>query len=84
MKTPPQVRCITCKHWTKYTDKYDVERFATHSGECRNDKFVYNDSTLDNGVETPKDGLMYWDGEGYQAYFNTGEDFGCIHWTGVK
>jgi hypothetical protein len=74
--------CATCKHWNRYTDKYDVEIFTTHAGVCNHDKFVYNGFDPHGRVETPKDGLMHWDGDGWKAYFNTGEDFGCVHWTG--
>jgi len=67
--------CDTCKHWTP--PFLDVPHAAygfnpEHRGECDSDKFTESGDTL-------RDGLMYWDGEGYAAGFNTGPRFGCIH-----
>ena len=59
--------CGSCRYWTRGKDE-------CYGGVCSNDKFVERD-------DTPKDGLSYWDYECYSAGFNTGEDFGCIHWT---
>lgn len=28
----------------------------------------------------PPDGMTYWDSEGYSASFETGPQFGCVHW----
>jgi hypothetical protein len=69
-------RCGTCKHWKRYTEKFDVEYHGAHAGTCESDKFVYYE-----GSKTPIDGLRYWDYEGYSAGFDTGESFGCIHWS---
>jgi hypothetical protein len=60
--------CKDCKHWERNKD----EKYA---GRCDSEKFVYSD-----GNDCQKDGLQYWDYEGYSAGFETGEDFGCIHW----
>jgi hypothetical protein len=63
--------CKTCQHWKRNTDSWD----APHAGSCSSPKFEYAD-----GNDVPKDGLAYSDYEGYWASFETGEDFGCIHW----
>jgi len=86
--------CKDCLHWTRYnfdqtkTHYDDIKlRFGedrinslkkfhneeSHYGKCDNEKFNYDG---DRHV----DGLHYWDAEGYFADFETGEDFGCIHW----
>lgn len=70
-------RCGTCKHWTRYADEFDVSYYGKHAGYCISNKFVYSDPA----TETPHDGLLYWDGESYGAGFNTGENFGCVHWV---
>jgi hypothetical protein len=64
--------CFNCRYWTKvgYFGK-DVY------GQCGCEKFVYNDGTLES-LNT--DELHYWDIESYNACFETGKDFGCIHW----
>jgi len=49
---------------------------CTHweKNNCDCDKFVY-----EGYDEPPIDGLVYWDYESYSAGFETGEQFGCIH-----
>jgi hypothetical protein len=64
--------CKDCKHWTRSSGSYS----EIYSGNCDSDKFIEASA----GVKIPKDGLEYWDYEGYSAGFSTGEDFGCIHW----
>lgn len=68
-------RCATCHHFTRYTEPFDVEYHGAHAGKCASDKFVYDDEH-----QPPKDGLRYWDYEGYAAGFEVGDKFGCIHW----
>jgi hypothetical protein len=68
-------RCGSCKHWERYADKFDVEYHGSHAGRCTSDKFVYSDDP-----KPLKDGLRYWDYEDYSAGFDTGDEFGCIHW----
>jgi len=68
MRTQHQDRCITCRHWTRNGE-------SETSGKCGSSKFVYGFSGF------PKDSLCYWDHEGYSAGFDTGEDFGCVHWA---
>ena len=65
--------CKNCKYWTQHVGPYK----DTHFGSCSNEKFVYTFTSLNKDV--PDDGLGYWDEECYKAYFETGENFGCIH-----
>jgi len=54
-------------------------------GNCLSDKFVYEDPEGDDrNYDTPDDGLMYWDGECWRAYFQTGQHFSCCHWKELK
>ena len=69
-------RCGTCKHWWRYTDGFDVKYHGDRTGVCISDKFRYCAAP-----PTPRDGLRYWDHEGFSAGFDTGEDFGCVHWS---
>ncbi len=68
-------RCKTCKHWERYTNAFEMKYYGTHAGKCGSKKFLYD------GQVTLQDGLSYWDHEDYGAGFNTGEDFGCVHWV---
>jgi hypothetical protein len=61
------MRCKTCKYW--------VPEEKT-SGSCSCDKFVYTGE----GAETPIDGLGFWDVDSCSAAFETGENFGCLHY----
>lgn len=67
--------CKTCKHWQRYTSNFDKRYHGEHTGCCNSEKFIYKD--MDQKAE--KDGVAYWDYEGYSAGFETGEDFGCVH-----
>ena len=79
--------CKNCRWWKRgenirYTGEYmdpDRKRVVTPSthGKCDSDKFVY--AGRENDSET--DSLWYEDYESYAAGFDTGEDFGCIHWS---
>lgn len=60
--------CKNCEYWIR-------KQKPDHVGKCHGSKFVY----VEYGNETPKDGLGYWDFDSYKAGFETGEDFGCIH-----
>ena len=66
--------CKTCKHWTRTEGDFNISYHGAHSGNCDSDKFTESDKVR-------PDGLNYWDYEGYSAGFETGEDFGCVHWT---
>lgn len=60
--------CKECAYW-----KPEYE----YMGSCISEKFTYT-AEWDNTV-IPKDGLNYFDAEGYKATLRTGKDFGCIH-----
>lgn len=66
--------CKDCKFWKRYTEKFDVEYHGAHVGQCKSTKLTKTD-------KPEKDGLGYWDGEGYSAGIEIGEDFGCVHWS---
>jgi hypothetical protein len=81
MNTEPNTtqtgRCKTCKHWTRCTRDIEIRRFGgQHVGKCESPKFVHE---VDAGPA--QDGLSYWDYEECGAGFETGEDFGCVHWV---
>lgn len=64
-------RCKTCKYFN-----LDGKVF----GECSSPKFDYGYETEQNyGVKYEDDMLLYMDYEGYNANFQVGENFGCIH-----
>ena len=64
--------CKDCKHWSVGED------YVTGAtvGSCGSEKFI----DANTGGRCPKDGLRYWDHESYSCGFETGPDFGCIHW----
>ena len=64
--------CKNCKYFQRNTEPYENNNF----GECSCDKFVYDYLDLE---ESETDKLYYWDVECYRAYFEVGENFGCIH-----
>lgn len=70
-------KCATCKHWSRVSGDFDVRFHGAHAGNCASDAFTYTDEQPTPKI--PKDGLGYWDYEGYSAGFMTGEDFGCVH-----
>lgn len=78
-RRPKKGRCRTCEHWRRHRDALDVVNHGEHAGLCGSSKFAYGCSS-----QTPRDGLQYWDYEGYSAGFETGEDFGCVHWTAIE
>ena len=49
--------------------------YCLKTQKCSNNKFVYTGE----GASMDNDGLGYWDCESYSASFETGENFGCIH-----
>lgn len=66
--------CKTCKYWERFTDIAKTRYHGPYAGNCANSKFIYAEQDI------PVDNLAYWDHEGYNADFCTGEAFGCIHW----
>lgn len=82
------MNCKDCEYWQRIKvqnwQREPGEQFYHKEGEifkssgnCSNDKFVYTDG-MDKS-EPPIDGLGYWDYDGYYAEFETGANFGCIH-----
>ena len=66
--------CQNCVNWERINDK-------SVFGECNCDNFVYT-GKIDPPVKN--DILTYWDCECYSAGFETGENFGCVHFKGYS
>jgi hypothetical protein len=58
-------RCKNCDYWTKQPN--------VESGKCSSDKFI-NDY---DGC--PVDGVIFGSADDYGIWFNTGSEFGCVH-----
>lgn len=69
--------CETCIFWKRYTEESDIRYHGEHKGGCSCGHFVYTG----DGTQCPIDGVGFWDYESYDASFETGRDFGCIHWV---
>ena len=63
--------CKNCEYF-KYTN---LDFHPKYQGDCSNPNFIYTG----DGEEVTINGLGYWDYESYDAGFNVGEEFGCIH-----
>ena len=72
--------CETCAAWTQEEPR-GCARLPKGFGYCVSPKFYYTGDGTDDPAEGEVDCLTYWDCEGYGAGFETGKDFGCIHWT---
>lgn len=66
--------------------KHPIEEIPSKFGTCSCKKFIYTraggcieEDDIEN--DDKPDTLLYTDGESYEAYFYTGENFGCIYWT---
>lgn len=66
-------KCKNCKYWLRNTKEFETKDF----GECTCKKFQYEDIFREK--KTTDDMLLYADYEGYSASFETGQNFGCIH-----
>ena len=85
-------RCKNCKYFKRHNGAYDWNKY----GECQSQKLLYGASQENETVKvyddnypytkekTETDLLLYEDAEGYDAYLEVGEDFGCIHYKEVK
>lgn len=62
--------CKNCKYFI-------LKKRNPHRGDCRNTKFEYVGLSWKDNTRT--DTLHYWDCESYDADFDVGIDFGCIH-----
>lgn len=76
------MHCKECKHWTRYksptpNSKLPLDECIYGSeeyGRCKNENFIYL-----YGREHHNKALIYWDCDQFKADFETGEQFGCIH-----
>ena len=71
-----------CKNCSLWYAKGDDFGYKDNHGYCDSDKFMYGgewDSEVTDEYLKKNDGLIYEDCEGYAASFETGENFGCIH-----
>lgn len=68
------MECRECKFWEA---EHHPRRSKKIFGECKNPKFVYQEEIT--WKDEQSDMLIYWDYEGYSAWFETGSEFGCIH-----
>jgi len=62
-------RCKNCKHWEIVKQRTEI---SCRTGHCLSWKISYC-------IFNESDSAMYYDSEDYNANFETGEDFGCIH-----
>lgn len=65
-------KCEGCGFWV-YKESSASPK---HYGDCRCPKFCYEYPDKEGDTNN----LLYMDCEGYSAEFETGKDFGCIHW----
>jgi hypothetical protein len=63
-------RCKTCKSWQL--------REGAKFGWCAEKKFM-DAKHIQYGESAPEDALIYWDAKKYQAFLETGPEFGCVH-----
>jgi hypothetical protein len=70
--------CKTCKWWKRASEDRQ-DSLGQYAGYCSHDAFVCPEESPFDG-KVPRNGLRYWDQEGESAGFETGENFGCIHW----
>ena len=69
-------------YWRGKADFVVKSRTRAVIGDCDSEGFYYTGAGghADDDAKTPANSLGYSDGEACQAYFHTGEDFGCVHW----
>lgn len=73
-------RCGNCVFWTqKKPDSVMSDSIENSYGTCKSDGFSYEEIP-DNRTDM----LIYGDYEGYSAGFDTGKDFGCVHWSALS
>ena len=66
--------CKNCDYWER--SKCGNSPRILYYGTCGSGKWTYREDH-----ECDVDGVQYWDYEGYAAGFETGENFGCRHWS---
>ena len=70
-------RCKDCKYFKRHEKEWETTTF----GDCKCDKFIYD--TWGASENSATDLVYYWDGEGYTADFEVGENFGCVHFENL-
>lgn len=68
-------KCKECKYFKRNTSEYYSDKY----GACICNKFIYGYSKDERELNL-NDKLFYMDCEWYDAFFEVGENFGCIHW----
>lgn len=71
------MNCKNCIYFKRHTSNYKNK----HYGECSCNKFEYGSTYSKDEKETDK--LFYSDHDDYDADFEVGEYFGCIHFKEV-
>lgn len=66
--------CKNCKFWER-NKGYFANVNGKQNGTCSCNKLYYRDGHTKEESDT----LVYCDHEEYDAWLNTGENFGCIH-----
>lgn len=66
--------CKDCKYFIKNQGGFIDKNY----GKCNCKKFVYDGFSNDPDYNIT-DQLIYGDYESYNAFFEVGDDFGCIH-----
>jgi hypothetical protein len=67
--------CKDCKHWDRNKEVGENKKF----GSCGSEKFEDNSNRGFYSKEFADDMFVYSDYESYAANFETGENFGCVH-----
>ena len=68
-------KCKDCKYWVKHDNGF----YNLGYGSCKSVMFVEG-TTGSSPPDIRLDGFYYWDCEGFSAAFETGQNFGCVHW----
>jgi hypothetical protein len=84
---PPEPTIIDEPYWTDWEPpNFELERGIkiletkpSNFGSCKCPRFMYGDHFEDVAYEDDSDALIYVDYEGWNAYYYTGKDFGCVH-----
>ncbi len=74
------ITCKECIYW-EFNENLDETYREKYYNDCKldGDKFLYDPNCYDKDNRAQPDSLMYCDSDGYNAWFKTGPDFGCIH-----
>lgn len=82
-------RCKDCKWWGEEHFhqghwKGGVATFAEYYRPCTNPKIEVGVTAhpISEAPIVPPDGVSYGASDDYGLYFDTGPEFGCVHWAG--